>query len=83
MESREIGPINIGNSDEYKIIDVAKKILVATDSISKIKFVPRPKDDPSKRKPDISKAKNVLKWKPSVSFDEGLTETIKYFKKIL
>jgi len=83
MRSSETGPINMGNPDEYKIIDVAKKILSATDSKSQIEFVSRPKDDPAVRKPDISLAKKKLNWSPIVTFDDGLEKTIEYFKFIL
>lgn len=83
MDSPETGPINIGNPDEYKIIDIAKKILYATNSKSQIKFVSRPKDDPAVRKPDISKAQEKLNWSPIVPFDEGLEKTIAYFKSVL
>lgn len=83
MESFETGPINIGNPDEYKIIDIAKKIISATGSKSEIKFVLRPKDDPSVRKPDISLAKAKLNWSPVIPFDKGLEKTITYFKAVL
>lgn len=83
MESNETGPINLGNPEEYRVIDVASKILYVAKSSSKITFVERPKDDPSRRKPDIVLAQNRLGWKPKVSFEEGLGKTIKYFKKII
>lgn len=83
MESSETGPINIGNPDEYKIIDIAKKILLATGSNSQIKFVSRPKDDPAVRQPDISLAKEKLSWSPAVKFEDGLDKTITYFKSVL
>lgn len=83
MESSEIGPINIGNPDEYKIIDIARKIISATSSKSEIKFVSRPEDDPAVRKPDISLAKEKLNWSPVVPFDKGLEKTIVYFKSVL
>lgn len=83
MESESIGPINLGNPDEYRVIDIAKKIIVMTKSSSRISFVARPKDDPSKRKPDISMAKELLSFKPKVSLEEGLKRTIEYFRKVL
>ncbi len=83
MESIETGPINLGNPDEMKIIDIAEKVIEVTKSSSKISFVERPKDDPSVRKPDIELAKEILKWVPQVSLDEGLGLTIDYFKGIL
>lgn len=83
MESNETGPINLGNTEEYRIIDIASKIRFLTNSSSKIIFVERPKNDPSRRKPDICLAKMRLGWNPKVSFDEGLEKTIKYFKEII
>tara|TARA_B100000029_G_scaffold515684_1_gene623963 strand:- start:9834 stop:10769 length:936 start_codon:yes stop_codon:yes gene_type:complete len=79
--SREnIGPINLGNPTELKIIDLAKKIIELTDSKSKIINKDLPLDDPIRRKPDISEAKKILDWTPNVEIDDGLKETIKYFK---
>lgn len=83
MGSNQTGPINLGNPDEHRIIDIANKIISLTKSSSKITLVERPKDDPSRRKPDISLAINKLKWRPKVSFEEGLEKTIKYFKEII
>lgn len=83
MESQEVGPVNLGNPDEIKIIDLAKKILDMTSSKSKITFVQRPKDDPSVRCPDITKAQDKLSWKPTVSLEDGLEKTIAYFKSII
>ena len=74
------GPINLGNPQEMKIIDIAKKIIKLTDSKSKIKFFPLTEDDPLQRKPDITKAKKIIKFKPSININEGLTRTIKYFR---
>jgi UDP-glucuronate decarboxylase len=81
MVSEEKGPINLGNPKEFKILDLARKILVLTGSKSKIVFRSRPKDDPSRRKPDITLAKKRLGWEPKVDLEEGLTKTINYFKK--
>lgn len=83
MESEETGPINLGNPDEYTIIDLAKKILTATGSKSRITFVDRPEDDPARRKPDVSLAKQKLDWKPKIGLDEGLSKTIVYFRDLL
>ena len=83
MESSETGPINIGNPDEYTINDLASKIISMTGSSSKIKYVVRPKDDPKKRKPDITLAKKKLGWEPKVGLTEGLTKTIAYFRQVL
>jgi len=77
-----IGPVNIGNPEEYTMLELAKKIIRLTKSNSKLCFVPLPKDDPKKRRPDISLAKEKLDWKPVVSVDEGLMKTINYFKNL-
>ena len=84
MEQEEhIGPINLGNPEEYKIIDLAKKIKEMTGSSSRIVFKELPPDDPVQRQPDITLAKKVLNWEPRVSLNEGLKKTIEYFKKVL
>jgi len=75
-----IGPINLGNPTELKILDLAKKIIKLTDSKSKIINRDLPLDDPVRRKPDISEAKKILNWNPKVDIDDGLKETIEYFK---
>ncbi len=77
------GPVNIGNIVEYSILEIAEKILSLTGSSSKIIFEPLREDDPMQRKPDITKAENIINWKPSVDLDDGLKETIKYFRKII
>ena len=80
MESDIRGPVNIGNPDEFKIIDFANKILKITNSSSKIVYKELPEDDPKVRRPDITKAIEKLGWKPKVGFDEGLSKTIAWFK---
>ena len=77
------GPINIGNPDEFSIKELAEKIIEITGSESNITFEPLPTDDPAQRKPDISKAKEILKWEPKIKLEEGLVKTIEYFKKTL
>lgn len=74
---------NIGNPDEYKMLELAKLVKKMLGSRSRIVFEDLPEDDPSRRKPDIAKAKQQLGWEPKVSFDEGLRLTIDYFKKSL
>jgi UDP-glucuronate decarboxylase len=74
------GPINIGNPVEFRVIDLAKEVLRMTGSTSSILFAPLPSDDPRQRKPDISKAKQLLGWEPKVSLQEGLQATIEYFQ---
>lgn len=73
-------PVNLGNPDERTILETAKKIIRVTGSKSKIVFSPMPKDDPEKRKPNISLAKKKLGWSPKISFDNGLVQTIDWFK---
>lgn len=77
------GPINVGNPDEFTMKELADKVLQLTESKSKIVFKPLPPDDPTQRKPDITRAKELLKWNPKVSLDEGLIPTIAYFKREL
>ena len=78
-----IGPVNIGNPREFTIAELAEKVLEMTGSRSKIVYKPLPYDDPRKRKPDISLAKEKLDWEPTVRLEEGLVKTIEYFKGIL
>jgi UDP-glucuronate decarboxylase len=77
------GPVNIGNPEEYRIIDIAAKILELTGSASKVVHLTLPEDDPKQRQPDISLARKELGWMPKVNLDEGLKHTIEYFKKEL
>jgi UDP-glucuronate decarboxylase len=77
------GPVNIGNPEEFTMLELAEKILMLTESKSRIVYQPLPEDDPRQRKPDISLAKEELQWGPSVSLEDGLKETIAYFKEYL
>jgi len=78
------GPINIGNPEEYRIIDLANKIVEFTESKSVVTFKPAPPDDPKQRKPDMENANKILPmWKPMVNIDTGLRKTIEYFKQQL
>ncbi len=85
MNSRRgfTGPLNMGNPDEFTILELAKKIIDITGSRSKIIHKPLPNDDPRQRKPDISLAKQELDWKPRIELEKGLIKTIGYFKKLL
>ncbi|MCK4588356.1 SDR family oxidoreductase [Candidatus Woesebacteria bacterium] len=74
--------INLGRPEEYKIIDLAKKIKKMTGSKSKIVFKPLLPDDPSRRKPDITKAKKILNWEPKVKVDDGLEKTVDFYSKL-
>ncbi|MBN1599696.1 MAG: SDR family oxidoreductase [Bacteroidales bacterium] len=76
-----IGPINIGNPREYTILELAETILRLTGSKSKIVFEPLPDNDPIRRRPDITKARELLKWEPKIGLEDGLEKTIAYFKK--
>ncbi len=78
-----IGPVNLGNPDEFSILEFAKIILRLTKSKSKIDHQPLPADDPVQRKPDIKLAWNKLNWKPEVPLQEGLKRTIEYFRRKL
>ena len=77
------GPVNMGNPIESSVRDLAEKIIQLTKSKSKIIYKQLPEDDPKKRQPDISLIMDKLSWKPKVNIDEGLAQTIKYFKEIL
>lgn len=77
------GPINLGNPQEFTISEFAEKVIDKTESSSKIINCPLPHDDPTKRKPDISLAKEALNWEPKVMLDEGLDKTIEYSKGII
>ena len=76
-------PVNIGNPDEISIKDFAEEIIKLTGTDQKIVYKPLPKDDPMQRKPDISRAKEVLGWEPKVSRSEGLKITYQYFKEVI
>lgn len=79
-----IGPVNIGNPNEFTILELAEKILKLTGSKSKLIFKPLPQDDPTQRQPDISKAQDMLNnWQPVVQLNEGLIKTIDYFSQIV
>lgn len=74
-------PINVGNTDERTILELANTVIELTDSDSDITYEPRPPQDPAVRKPDISKAKSELDWEPDISLREGLRHTIRYFEE--
>jgi len=77
------GPINLGNPGEFTMLELAEKIIQLTGSKSKLVFMPLPTDDPKQRQPDITLAKENLGWQPKVNLEDGLKETIAYFKKLL
>jgi UDP-glucuronate decarboxylase len=77
------GPVNLGNPRESSIRELAETILSLTGSKSKLTFLPLPSDDPRQRQPDISLARNMLGWEPKVTVEDGLRETISYFRHLL
>jgi UDP-glucuronate decarboxylase len=82
-ESGIVGPINLGNPGEFTIRQLAEIVIDLTGSASKIIHRPLPQDDPKQRKPDISKAQELLEWEPVLPLAEGLTKTIAYFDELL
>ena len=83
FERGDSEPVNIGNPDEFTVVQLAEVVLRLTGSKSEIVFEPLPVDDPKQRRPDISRAKQKLDWEPAVSLEEGLGRTIEYFQKVL
>ena len=75
-------PVNLGNPAEDTVLDCARRIIALTGSTSRIRFEPLPQDDPPRRRPDITKARQLLGWEPEVSLDEGLSQTIAYFRAL-
>jgi len=78
-----IGPVNMGNPNEFTILELAEKVIKLTGSKSKIVYKPAPSDDPMMRQPDISIAKKELDWAPKIELEEGLIKTIEFFKSII
>jgi len=78
-----LGPVNLGNPHEFRILDLAETIIRMTGHRSKIVFRTLPQDDPMQRKPDISLARKTLGWKPQINLEEGLDRTIAYFRKVI
>jgi dTDP-glucose 4,6-dehydratase len=81
--SSEHNPVNIGNPTEFTILECAHLVLKVTDSSSTISYEPLPQDDPKQRRPDISKARNLLEWEPKVDLETGLKLSIGYFKQAI
>ena len=80
-EDEFVGPINLGNPNEFSILDLAEKVIKLTGSKSKLIFNPLPNDDPKQRRPDITLAKNKLDWQPTIELEEGLRHMIEYFSR--
>lgn len=85
MESDDgfVGPVNLGNPDEFRILDLAKTVISMTGNRSKIVHGPLPQDDTMRRNPDISLAKKILGWQPHVNLEKGLERTIAYFRTVI
>lgn len=81
MNGDHIGPINLGNPDEYTILELAQTVQNMVNPDVKIKFEPLPSDDPRRRRPDITKAKTLLNWEPTIPLQEGLKQTIEDFRE--
>jgi UDP-glucuronate decarboxylase len=77
------GPVNVGNPDEFTILELAQLVIRLTGSKSRIEFRPLPEDDPRQRKPDITLAGRKLGWAPKVPLEEGIRRTIDYFRDLL
>ena len=77
------GPVNIGNPDEFTMLELAKKVLAMTGSTSPVEYHPLPVDDPVRRRPDITRAREILGWEPTIDFQAGLTQTVDYFREFL
>jgi len=82
-QDQTIGPVNLGNPVEFTMLELAENVIKLTETKAKIVFKPLPKDDPKQRQPDIEIAKSKLNWEPAVPLEEGLKETITYFKGLL
>lgn len=78
-----IGPVNLGNPEEYTVLELAQKVIKMVGNNNKVIFKPLPENDPTRRRPDISLAQEKLQWKPEVPVDEGLRKTIDYFQTII
>jgi dTDP-glucose 4,6-dehydratase len=74
-------PVNIGNPNEFTVLECANRVIAVTESKSKIRFEKLPQDDPKQRRPDISKARKLLDWEPKVGLDEGLQMSLDYFRE--
>ena len=77
------GPVNIGNPEEFTMLQLAELILELVGGTSRLVFQPLPEDDPKQRQPDISLAKRALAWTPKVALRDGLKETVAYFRDLL
>jgi UDP-glucuronate decarboxylase len=81
MNGDYIGPVNLGNPDEYTILELAQTVQNMVNPDAEIKFEPLPSDDPRRRRPDITKAKTLLNWEPTIPLQEGLKLTVEDFRQ--
>ena len=77
-----VGPVNVGNPGEFTMLELAEKVIKAVGGKSRLQFCPLPTDDPRQRQPDISLAKSSLQWTPKVDLEDGLKETVAYFRRL-
>ncbi|MFV2068350.1 MAG: SDR family NAD-dependent epimerase/dehydratase, partial [Pirellulales bacterium] len=77
-----VGPVHLGNPDEFTILELAQLVIELTESKSQIVFAPLPEDDPTRRKPDIRLAREKLDWQPTLPLREGLGRTVEWFGRI-
>ena len=83
LDSEHTGPINIGNDVEFSMLELAEVVIRVTNSNSTVGFAPLPKDDPTRRRPDLTEATTKLSWKPTVALEEGVRRTAEYFEAVL
>jgi nucleoside-diphosphate-sugar epimerase len=83
LDSEHTGPVNVGNPDEFTVLELANQVLEVTRSTSPLVFRPRPPDDPAQRRPDITMARTLLGWEPEVALREGLERTVPWFAQQL
>ncbi len=83
LDGEHTGPMNIGNTNEFTMLELAEVVIKVTNSSSEITFEPLPQDDPTRRRPDLTEATAKLGWKPQVELEEGVTRTAEFFAKVL
>jgi dTDP-glucose 4,6-dehydratase len=81
LDSDYVGPVNIGNPTEFTVLELAEKVLTLTGSASELQFDPRPVDDPAQRRPDLTLARSLLGWEPTITLEEGLARTAEWFAR--
>jgi dTDP-glucose 4,6-dehydratase len=81
LDSDHVGPVNIGNPDEFTVLELARRVLQVTGSSSEVTFEPLPVDDPRQRRPDITLARSLLGWEPRIGLEEGLRRTAQWFAR--